>query len=361
MSRFFPWFSNDSAAGSRKTAARRGRPAFETLEDRLVPSSAPLDLTSVGAQGTIGAALFQQGSTQPSGSGVIDSFVRIHGLGGAAQEQGYNTSARPLQFNENSSPTFTRSLQLSQVPLSNVNGVNYRVFLLDINQKASAPLVSLDQLQIFVGGSGNLTGYNQTTRTLAGLNAVYDMSATGDNWVELNARLSHGSGSSDMYLYVPDALFVGTAGNPFIYVFSRFGDHFGTNGGYEEWAVSRGTGPAPSALSGFSFDTSSSTPGVPLAGVTVELTGVDFNGNQVTLFAVTDTNGFFYFDSLAAGTYTLTEIPPTNFVGGTDVAGNLGGSLGNNQISGINLGAGVNGTGYDFTNFLFSNPGSGSS
>jgi HEAT repeat protein len=53
------------------------------------------------------------------------------------------------------------------VPVLNVNGINYRVFLLDINQKASAPLLSLDQLQIFVGASGNLTGYNTTSRQLA--------------------------------------------------------------------------------------------------------------------------------------------------------------------------------------------------
>ena len=49
------------------------------------------------------------------------------------------------------------------------------VFLLDINQKSSAPLLSLDQLQIFIGNSGNLTGYDTTTRQLAGLTAVFDM------------------------------------------------------------------------------------------------------------------------------------------------------------------------------------------
>lgn len=242
----------------------------------------------------------------------------------------------------------------------NVNGTNYRVFLLDINQKSSAPLVSLDQLQIFLGNSGNLTSYNPTTRQLAGLNSIFDLKATGDNWVELNARLSHGSGSSDMYLYVPDSLFVGTSGDPYVYLFSRFGDHFGTNGGYEEWAVNRVSGPAPSSLSGSVFNTTSSTPGVPMAGVMVELTGVDANGNQVTLFAVTNANGFYYFDSLAAGTYTISELPPSGSSVGSETAGSLGGNLGTNQISGIYLSAGLNGTGYSFTNFDFGNTGSGS-
>ena len=43
-----------------------------------------------------------------------------------------------------------------------------------------------------------------------------------------------------------------------------------------------------SALSGSVFDTTSGAPGTPLAGVMVELNGFDVNGNQVTLFAVTN-------------------------------------------------------------------------
>jgi hypothetical protein len=352
MRRFFRLFSGAPAACLGKATADRARPYLEALEGRLVPSSSPLDLTTPGAQGTIGGAIFQQGSTQPAGSGVIDAFVRIHGLGNAAQEQGYNTAARPLQYDENPSPTFTRPLQLSAVPLVNVNGITYRVFLLDINQKSAAPLLSLDQLQIFLGGSGDLTGYDPATHQLAGLTAVYDLKATGDNWVELNARLSHGIGSSDMYLYVPDALFAGTSGDPYVYLFSRFGDHYATNGGFEQWAVNQVNGPAPSSLSGSLFDTTSSAAGVPLAGVTLELTGVDVNGNQVTLFAVTNASGFYYFDSLAAGTYTLTEFPPTGYSAGLGSAGSPGGTQGTGQVSGISLGAGLNGTGYNFTDFL---------
>jgi hypothetical protein len=353
MSRFLRLFAVAPTARRNKTAVGRQRPCLEALEDRLVPSSSPLDLTTAGAQGTIGGAIFVQGDTQPAGSGVIDAFVRIHALGNASQEQGYNTDARPLQYNENSSPTFTRSILLSSVPLKNVNGINYRVFLLDINQRASAPLLSLDQLQIFVGTSGNLTGYDPTTHQLAGLTATYDLKATGDNWVELNARLSHGIGSSDMNLLVPDALFAGTSGTPYVYLFSRFGDHYVTNGGFEQWAVSEVTGPPPSSLSGFVFNTTTSPTGVPMAGVMVELTGVDTHGNQVTLFAVTDANGFYYFDSLAAGTYAITEVTPAGFTAGPDFVGSLGGTLnGTNQIGAISLGAGLNGVQYDFTNFL---------
>ena len=73
------------------------------------------------------------------------------GLRGGS-EQGYNTDARPLQFDENKSPQFTRSLTLGEVPVVNVGGVEYREFLLDINQKSSASLLSLDEVRVFLGG-----------------------------------------------------------------------------------------------------------------------------------------------------------------------------------------------------------------
>src|SRR5437899_1740853 len=94
-------------------------------------SAETIDLTSVGSSGTINGGLFQQTSTQPTGTGVIDSFVRIQNNG---TEQGYNTSARPVQFDEKTDPNYTRPLLLSSVPVVNINGVNYRQFLLDINQ-----------------------------------------------------------------------------------------------------------------------------------------------------------------------------------------------------------------------------------
>ena len=331
-------------------APRNCRLQLETLDEWVVPSAATVDLSTAGASGTINGAIFQQGSEQPAGSGVIQSFVRIHGLGGATAEQGYNTDARPLQFDENKSPTFTRSIQLSDIPLENVNGVNYRVFLLDINQKASQPLLSLDQVQIFEGDSGSLTGYS--AGTLAGISPLYDMNAGGaSNWVELNARLSHGSGSSDVMLLVPDSLFLqaDTTGfaNPYVYLFSRFGDNFVTNGGYEEWAVAKGTsvsGPPPASISGYITQS-----GAALSSIMVQLTGTDVNGNSVTLNALTNASGFYFFDNLAPGTYSLTVIQ-TN--GGSDVAtaGNLGGQTGlpGVDVSSITLGAGQNGVGYDF-------------
>src|SRR5262249_3615353 len=94
---------------------QRRRLRLELLEDRVVPSV--LDLTGATTSGTINGARFQLANPQPTGSGVIDSFVRLNPGGRATTEQGYNTSGRPLRFDENSSPQFTRDLLLSSVPL----------------------------------------------------------------------------------------------------------------------------------------------------------------------------------------------------------------------------------------------------
>jgi hypothetical protein len=333
------------------------QPSLEGLEDRLVP--AQFDLTAVGSQATVGGVMFQQGSVQPAGSGVFDAFVRIHALGGRGSEQGYNTDARPLEFDENNSPTFTRSLPLSTVPLVTLNGTNYRVFLLDINQKASSPLVSLDQLQIFVGASGNLTGYS--SRSLAGLPAIFDLNPDGSNtnWVSLDGRLNQGLGKSDMALLVPDSLLATAASNlgalsPEVYIFSRFGDHFATNGGFEQWGVQEQA--ALSSLSGYVYFDAANIgafqPGEGISGVMMTLTGTDINNHSVTLNAVTDANGFYFFDGLLAGKYIITKTPPPIYTDGAETVGTLGGTLGVDQINSILLGSGVNGYHYDFGELL---------
>src|SRR5437868_13020897 len=73
------------------------------------------DLTSGGSV-TINNADFVTVDQQPTGSGVIHSFLRI----GAANQgivEGYNTDGRPLQFDEKSGPTFTRSQRLDDLKI----------------------------------------------------------------------------------------------------------------------------------------------------------------------------------------------------------------------------------------------------
>jgi hypothetical protein len=207
--------------------------------------AALIDLTTVDSSGTINGAIFQQISPQSTGTGVIDPFVRLQRN---VTEQGYNTDARPVQFDEKTDPNFTRSLLLSDVPIVNINGVNYRQFLLDINESngQNREVLSLDQMQIFLGPAGDLNDYpNLGTK-------VYDLDAGSDSVIKLNYDLNHGSGSGDMFAYVPDSLFTGP--NPFVYLYSHFGDQWGSDGtsdaGFEEWSVLEANNPPVNEIPG---------------------------------------------------------------------------------------------------------------
>ncbi len=206
-----------------------------------VPANAgiTLDLTEESS-GYIGSAYFVQAYPQATGTGVIDPFVRLST--NHAESKGYNTDARPLEFDENNSPQFTRSLLLSDVPIVNINGIDYREFLLDINQKGnvSGRYLSLDTIEIYLASAGNLYGYpNIGTK-------IYDL---GGNGIKLDSRLNHGSGSGDMLAYIPDSLFVG---GDCVYLYSKFGENYPNNAGFEEWAVRKGAAlpviPAPGAV-----------------------------------------------------------------------------------------------------------------
>src|SRR5262245_12573770 len=239
---------------SERKDGNKFAPVMERLEDRLVPTGTPtLDLTAPGAIGSVNGVVFQQTNTQPTGTGVIHSFLRLQNNGTHSTiEQGYNTDARPLQFDENSSPIFTRSLHLSELPQQNIGGVLCRVMLLDVNQKSSQPLLSLDELRIFVADVGNLTGYNGTTHQLAGRTAGFDLDAGGDNWIKLDARITHGSGSGDMLAFIPETAFAGSGvADPYVYTYSKFGDNIAGNGGFEEWAP--GTVTPAGSISGTVF------------------------------------------------------------------------------------------------------------
>jgi len=215
----------------------------------VVQAAPTLDLTTDSATGMINGAWFYEVGAASTGSGVIQSFVRINT--NDPIEEGYNTDARPVQYDENTSPTFTRSLLLSAVPLVEMDGTPYREFLLDINQDKTTEgrLLSLDTIEIYQAGSGNLTGHPGGLGTL-----IYDLDAGADNWILLDYGLNTGSGSGDMFAYIPDSLFID---EDYVYLYSMFGAsetsaHPNTSG-FEEWSVRKLADtppmvPAPGAL-----------------------------------------------------------------------------------------------------------------
>ncbi len=58
-----------------------------------------------------------------------------------------------------------------------------------------------------------------------------------------------------------------------------------------------------------------------LAGVTVQLTGVDHLGSSVSLTTTTNANGDYSFTGIRPGTYTVTEVQPAGFLNGLDTLG----------------------------------------
>ena len=196
------------------------------------------DLAYDGAVETVNGAVFMQwDEPKPMGSGVVDAFVGIQGDTGGPQH-GYNTNGT-LEF-DTLSGGHTHALLLSDIPIFEFGGTNYREFLLDINQSVTHNILSIDKLHIFLETTDSLSGYPGVFST-----AIYDLDAGGDSYVRLDDSFGAGSGKGDMLLFVPDSVFTGAVnynptGNNYIYLYSMFGATLDGSSGFEEWAVGEG-------------------------------------------------------------------------------------------------------------------------
>jgi hypothetical protein len=224
-----------------------------------------------GIAGSIGTALYQVVGPQPTGTGYIDSFLRIQQKG---TEQGFNTSERQSvtppsgvsagycdgkDCDSKTDPNYTRDLLTSTIPTIVINGQTYREFFLDINEPAGGAqnLLTLDQVEIYQSGSAGLsTHLSSGGGSLTGANKIYDLDggsgSKADNWINLDYTLiGGGSGSGDMVLFVLDT---GQFNQQYTYLYSQFGCS-GCNGGgttkypsqagFEEWWVPGGTTNTP--------------------------------------------------------------------------------------------------------------------
>jgi hypothetical protein len=248
---------------------------FLSLTASNASAANSIDLTTKGSSATGTAAndaeitwIAQQTSISSKGNeGVLDSFVRLRDRGDT-NEQGYNTDARPLQFDEKKSPNVTHSLLLSEVPVVNIQGVDYRQFVLNINQKKgeTTSLLSLNQVQIFLRDAGNLASAtllaDPTTTTPPAIDVIDLVSTEGvrlnngdnENFSQLQLKdLNPKKKPGDYFFYVADAAFQAVVdlipGRQYVYLYSQFGTPpgtppngttptaFPTNGKFEEWAV----------------------------------------------------------------------------------------------------------------------------
>ncbi len=203
-----------------------------------------LDLSTVGSSGYVNGAYFEQIDYGSSGTGVIDPFVRLGT--NEAIERGYNTDGT-LEFDTKSSP-HTHSLLLSNIAIVQIEGIDYREFLLDVGEpgNTAATYLSLDTIEIYMANSGSLTGYPSLGTK------VYDLQSGGDAWVLLR-DLNSGNGQADAYVYIPNSVFTG---GTHVYMYSEFGASesslYPNSGSFEEWAVRLGGPvedvPAPGAF-----------------------------------------------------------------------------------------------------------------
>jgi hypothetical protein len=210
-----------------------------------------IDLTKNNTKsGTDGTALYQRTDLQPTGTGVIDPFVRIQMTG---TEKGYNTDG-PAQFNTKDAggTNWDHSVLVSSLQAVTINGTQYYQFLLDVNEQGnpSGQLISMNSLQVVLGNSGSLTGWNTTSGGF-GSNSVpiysLDGGAGGNGTVNLNYKFASGSGSGDLFVYIPKALFDPYAGSQFqyLYLYSAFGNPYASDAGFEEWATFQSLGGSP--------------------------------------------------------------------------------------------------------------------
>jgi len=231
---------------SGTSAIARGMAILLALLLTAVPVlAASYDLSTAGSSATINGAIFLQWfDPDGAGTGNFDSFLRIQANG---TERGYNTDGT-RQF-DTKGGTWTHSLLLSAVPTVDIGGTVYREFQLDIDETASTPLLSLEELQLFTASSATLTGYDAGSPSIGGATTlVYDLDADEDNTVTLTYLLNKGSGWADYLVLVPDSGFgsdpnceyQGTGCTTYVYLYAQMGNNDGlaSDDGPEEWAVS---------------------------------------------------------------------------------------------------------------------------
>ena len=192
-----------------------------------------VDLTGNNNKGRINHAEFDWTPEQPTGTGDIQSFLRVQA---DPAEEGYNTSGG-TPFDDKSGP-WTHDIRVSDLEASivTIGEIQYYKLLLDVNEPGGEKsLISMDRLEFYTSSVGG-----QTTTDISSLGILrWSLDGAGDSYVLLDAGRNHGSGSGDMYAYIPVANFADALSTDFVYMYVRFGDQVGASsaGGFEEWSI----------------------------------------------------------------------------------------------------------------------------
>ncbi|MBN1910231.1 MAG: tandem-95 repeat protein [Pirellulales bacterium] len=151
-------------------------------------------------------------------------------------------------------------------------------------------------------------------------------------------------------LYSPKAGFVGT--ETFTYTVQDADGHTDTATVTMTVSLDGNEETGTSSLSGYVFvdtdnDGTRDSGEIGIPGVLITLTGTSDAGNTVSRTRLTDGNGYYLFDNLPAGNYTITESQPDVFSDGSDST-TTSGTVGNDKFTGVDLNAGVSATANNF-------------
>ncbi|HSA00775.1 MAG TPA: hypothetical protein P5055_08555 [Candidatus Paceibacterota bacterium] len=190
-----------------------------------------------------------------AGTGTYNSFLRVQG---DKQEQGANIL--PLNWEPNKTEwatkggSFTHEITVTDFTRTRVTsgGTEFFALSLDVNENGgSESYLSLDSLRIFtrsqpINGAADVLGsFITNPRSSLPTSDSRLIWSMGGNTLMINANKSTGSGTDDIYLYLPVSLFGGVSGTDYVYLYSHFGGYgmfnnlynSETGDGFEEWAV----------------------------------------------------------------------------------------------------------------------------
>jgi len=196
--------------------------------------------------GSANGALYEWTNFSSTGTGNINTFVRVQAND---TERGYNHSLGHNLPWDTKAGIHTHDIQYQDLVVRNVLGIDYFEFLLDINEAANDDnrWLSLDNVQIFTRNSP-ITSPDEDLSGLGEQRFDSDSGPDGDVTVNLDYTRNNGSGSGDMFLLVPVALFAGSVPEDYVYFYSLFGGLNPSDAGFEEWAMRQqvpGTGAGP--------------------------------------------------------------------------------------------------------------------